>query len=86
MNRELGTRGFAKPTLRGGNVVVVHSKNGVQKQYRKPNNRKRRFNGKLRFIEYAVVPFGSGLLRESGGNRRGYGLGERRTPNKASKE
>ena len=33
-----------------------------------------------------VVPFGSGSLRESGGNRRGYGLGERRIPNKASKE
>ena len=24
-----------------------------------------------------VVPFGFGSLRESGGNRRGYGLGER---------
>ena len=35
---------------------------------------------------YVVVPFGSGSLRESGGNRRGYGLGERRIPNKASKE
>ena len=26
---------------------------------------------------HAVVPFGSGSLRESGGNRRGFGLGER---------
>ena len=27
---------------------------------------------------YVVVPFGSASLRESGGNRRGFGLGGRR--------
>ena len=31
-----------------------------------------------------VVPFGSGSLRESGRNRRGYGLGGRRIQIKAS--
>ena len=34
----------------------------------------------------AVVPFGSGSLREPGGNRRGYGLGGKRIPNKARYE
>ena len=33
-----------------------------------------------------VVPFGSGSLRESGGNRRGFRLGGRRIQVKASKE
>ena len=30
----------------------AHEKNGLRKQYRKPNNRKHRFNGKLRFAQY----------------------------------
>ena len=34
--------------------------------------------------QHAIVPFGSGSLRESGGNRRGFGLGGRKIQIKAS--
>jgi hypothetical protein len=36
--------------------------------------------------EHVVVPFGSGSLFESGGNHKGFGLGERRIQNEASEE
>ena len=35
---------------------------------------------------YVVAPFGSGSLCKSGGNRWGFGLGERRIQSKASNE
>ena len=33
--------------------IALSEKNGMRKQSRKPKNRKRRFNGKLRFAQYA---------------------------------
>ena len=43
-------------------------------------------NTRFLYPTSVVVPFGSGSLRESGGNRRGYGLGGRRIQIKASYE
>ena len=40
----------------------------------------------LSSVQNAVVPFGSGSLRESGGNHQGFGLGEIRIRNRASNE
>ena len=42
-----------------------------------PNNMMAMFERMLQ-EQRVVGPFGFGSLRESGGNRRGYGLGERR--------
>ena len=60
---------------------------GIRREYTTPyspeqNGIAERMNKTIQ--ECVVMPFGSGSLRESGGNRRGFGLGERRIQIKAS--